>query len=108
MWIGIVEDHLIISSDEASLASLVENIYQSRSGFLKTLPISFSRFINNKSVGGQMILQNPAFIKDFNIIDLSVENQLLMALEKIDWSFYLINKEENVGRRDIIILNFYE
>lgn len=108
LWIGIVEDHLIISSDEANLALLVKNIYQSRSGFLKTLPISFTRFINNKSIGGQMILQNPAFIKDFNIIDLSVENQLLMSLEKMDWSFYLINKEDNVGRRDIIILNFYE
>ena len=108
LWIGIVEDHLIISSDEASLALLVENIYQSRSGFLQTLPVSFRRFINNKSIGGQMILQNPAFIKDFNIIDFAVENQLLMSLKKMDWSFYLMNKEDNVGRRDIIILNFYE
>ena len=108
LWVGIVEDHLIISSDEASLTTLVENIYQSRSGFLKTLPVSFRRFINNKSIGGQMILQNPAFIKDFNTIDLSVENQLLMSLKKIDWSFYLINNEDSVGRRDIIILNFYE
>ena len=108
LWIGIVEDHLIVSSDEGSLARLVENIYQSRSGFLQTLPVSFRRFINNKSIGGQMILQNPAFIKDFNTIDLAVENQMLMSLEKLDWSFYLINKEDNVGRRDIIILNFYE
>ena len=106
LWIGIVEDHLIISSDEASLTILVENIYQSRSGFLKTLPVSFRRFINNKSIGGQTILQNPAFIKDFNIVDLAVENQLLMSLKRIDWSFYLINKKYNVGRRDIIILNF--
>ena len=108
LWVGIVEDHLIISSDEASLALLVENIYQSRSGFLQTLPVSFRRFINNKSIGGQMILQNPSFIKDFNTIDLAVENQILMSLEKMDWSFYLINNKDSVGRRDIIILKFYE
>ena len=108
LWVGIIEDHLIVSSDEASLYRLVENVYQAKSGFLNTLPLSFRRFINNRLIGGQMILQNPSFIKNFNTIDSLLQNQLLMSLKKLDWSFYLINENNNIGRRDIIILNFYE
>ncbi len=108
LWIGIVENHLIISSDEANLVKLVQNIYQDRSGFLATLPTSMNRLIKNKTIGGQVLIKNPTFAQNFNMMGSFFSRAFLLALKQIEWEFYLINNGNMTGRRDIVNFDFYE
>ncbi|MGL5955327.1 MAG: hypothetical protein ACRC0X_01785 [Brevinema sp.] len=108
LWVGIVEDHLVVSSDETDLVNFVQNIYNARSGFIDTLPLSMRRLIGNRTIGGQILFRNPAFVQKFRILDLFLSNDLLVALKQVEWDFYLIQNTNITGRRDIIIVDFNE
>lgn len=107
-WVGIIENHLVFSSDEKSLISYVQNIYQGRSGFLTKLPIPMRRSINNRHVGGQMFVKNPEFIQNVEVLDWFFAQELLLGLKNMTWDFHLINNKNISGRRDIFNFDFTE
>ncbi len=106
VWLGIVENHLIVSSDEDNLVHFVQNIYQDKSGFLAKLPTSMNRLIKNQTIGGQVVLTNPHFVQNFSLLSMFVNREFMLALTKAEWDYYLINNSNITGRRDIIILDF--
>lgn len=108
LWVGIVEDHLIVSSDEENLILLVQNIYQSQKGFLRRYPLPFQRLIKSETIGGQMILQNPFYIQNISAFGSIFSEDLMMVVRMLEWDFYLIDQEDFSGRRDIINIYFYE
>ena len=106
LWIGTVEDHLIVATDEATLFQLIQNIYNAKDGFLRKLPPSFSRLINNGVVGGQFYLQNPSFIQNIKLLDNFFPFSFWVSVKSVAWDFYLIDKGNYVGRRDIVNIEF--
>ncbi|MGL4677167.1 MAG: hypothetical protein ACRCWI_05825 [Brevinema sp.] len=108
LWVGLVENHLIVSSDETDLINFVQNIYNARIGFINKLPISMRRLIANRTIGGQILFKNPAFIQNFRILDLFINYDLLVALKQVEWNFTLVQNPNISGRRDTIFIDFNE
>lgn len=106
VWMGVVENNLIISTDEDTLLTLVQNIYEANGGFLNTLPPSFRRLNRRGIVGGQMYIRNPSFIQNISFVENLSPYVLLTAIKSMEWDFYLLDREGTVGRRDIIMFNF--
>lgn len=106
LWVGVVEDHLVVSSDEKSLITYIQNVYQAKTGFLNKLPIAMRRLIDTRRIGGQMLVRNPEFIQNVELMDWFFARDVLLSLKEVKWDFYLIDNSNITGRRDIFILNF--
>ncbi|MGL4367155.1 MAG: hypothetical protein ACRCTQ_02575 [Brevinemataceae bacterium] len=107
IWIGIAEDHLVIASEEKSLESFVQNIYQEKSGFLNTLPSSFRVFSQRKIVGGQMYIIMPEFLQNIRFNYVSFPFTFLSSVKTAEWNFSVVEDQANTIRKDTVLFNFY-
>ncbi|MGL4563357.1 MAG: hypothetical protein ACRCVW_05840 [Brevinema sp.] len=106
LWIGIVEDHFVFSTDEASVTQLIQNIYYAKNGFLRKQPLAFQEFLTKKMVGGQNYMLISPFLNNILLQQKTLPFYFISTLNNIRWHYYFNDEGETIGRRDILILNF--
>ncbi|MGL4394452.1 MAG: hypothetical protein ACRCS8_04435 [Brevinema sp.] len=106
LWIGIVENHFIFSTDEESVSQLIQNVYNARRGFLSRQPRAFTDFLSKKRVGGQTRILVSPLLNNIPIYHQGLPFSFVSTLRDILWTYSIDVDGERVGRRDVLILNF--
>lgn len=106
IWLGIVEDHFVMSTDQNSLIQLIQNIYNDRAGFINKQPLSFRQFISKKMKGGQTRILVSEFLNNILIQNIPFAFSFITTLDTIQWDYYIDVSDNNIGRHDVIIFNF--
>ncbi|MGL4387931.1 MAG: hypothetical protein ACRCTJ_00865 [Brevinema sp.] len=106
LWLGIVENHFVFSTDEASVIKLIQNVYNAKKGFLTKELFSFTDFLRKKRVGGQTRIVISQFLNNIPVYQGIFPFFFISTINDIWWTYSFNDEGEELGRRDTIILNF--
>ncbi|SFB68018.1 hypothetical protein SAMN02745150_00134 [Brevinema andersonii] len=107
VWFGLAEGHAIITTSEDSLNKLVHNIYENRKGFLSQVPPAFQR-ISKTIYGGRFYINAAQVLQTVRSPFFPLPYDFMVALESIEWYFYLEEVDAKIGRHDSISINFFK
>lgn len=107
VWFGLAEGHAIITTSEDSLNKLVHNIYENKKGFLSQVPLAFQR-ISKAIYGGRFYINTTQVLQTVRSPFFPLPYDFMVALESVEWYFYLEEVDAKIGRHDSIAINFFK
>lgn len=107
IWFGLAEGHAIVTTSEDSLNKLVHNIYENKKGFLNQVPPAFQR-ISRTIYGGRFYINATQVLQTVKFPFFPLPYDFMVALNSIEWYFYLKEVDEKIGRHDSISINFFK
>lgn len=86
---------------------LVHNIYENKKGFLSQVPPAFQR-ISKTIYGGRFYINATQVLQTVRSPFFLLPYDFMVALESVEWYFYLKEVDEKIGRHDSISINFFK